>query len=116
MNTKTKAALRSSLEQESKALEARLPEAVAEAPVSVAAVEAAPLRWLCPKPCPRRSKWRPSRRRPRSSRSLWRRRSSRKLSRRPSCLRAPSPPLPPRKPPLPGNQRLRAPPRPLWRR
>jgi hypothetical protein len=64
MNTKTKAALRSSLEQESKALEARLPEAVAEAPVSVAAVEAAPLRWLCPKPCPRRSKWRPSRRRP----------------------------------------------------
>ena len=31
MNTKTNAALRSSLEQESKALEARLPEAVAEA-------------------------------------------------------------------------------------
>lgn len=48
MNTKTKAALRSSLEQESKALEARLPEAVAEAPVSVAAVEAAPAALAVP--------------------------------------------------------------------
>ena len=48
MNTKTKAALRSSLEQESKALEARLPEAVAEAPVAAPAVVADPAPEVAP--------------------------------------------------------------------